>query len=44
MGTAIALSLRARGAYPSWPVTLIVPFPLGGTMDIAMRALAEAAG
>src|SRR6185436_13776010 len=30
-------------AYPEKPVTLIVPWPAGGSTDIAMRTIAEAA-
>jgi tripartite-type tricarboxylate transporter receptor subunit TctC len=30
--------------FPTRPVTLIVPWPAGGTTDVAMRALAAAAG
>ena len=35
---------RAQGAFPNRPVTLIVPFPAGGTTDVTMRVLAEVAG
>src|SRR5687767_9016585 len=31
-------------AYPSRPITLIVPWPAGGQTDITMRILAELAG
>lgn len=34
----------AAQRYPERPVTLIVPWPPGGSTDLAMRALAEAAG
>jgi len=45
---AVALALIAAGSvaqaqnFPSRPVTLIVPWPAGGTTDIVMRALATA--
>lgn len=46
---AIALMLCAFGAglsraqeFPARPVTLVVPWPAGGTTDIGMRALASA--
>ena len=46
---ALALAALALGGsalaqdYPAKPVTLIVPWPAGGSTDVAMRAIAEAA-
>jgi tripartite-type tricarboxylate transporter receptor subunit TctC len=34
----------AADTFPSKPITLIVPWPAGGSTDISMRAMAEAAG
>jgi tripartite-type tricarboxylate transporter receptor subunit TctC len=48
--TALALSLFALLApayadnYPSRPITLIVPFPPGGSTDVAARIMAERMG
>jgi len=48
-GTLIAVFVLAAGAsapnaqnFPARPVTLIVPWPAGGTTDVVMRALATA--
>ena len=41
------LGLSGKGSsaaeFPTRPVTLIVPWPAGGTTDVSMRVLAEAA-
>ncbi|MBL6457559.1 tripartite tricarboxylate transporter substrate binding protein [Belnapia sp. T6] len=34
---------RAQSGFPNRPITLIVPFPPGGTTDVTLRALAEGA-
>lgn len=39
-----AFALAQPSAYPTRPITLIVPWPAGGQTDITMRILAELAG
>jgi tripartite-type tricarboxylate transporter receptor subunit TctC len=39
--TAVTATARAQD-FPAKPVTLIVPWPAGGSTDLAMRALADA--
>jgi tripartite-type tricarboxylate transporter receptor subunit TctC len=40
---AAPAALRAQPRFPDRPITVLVPFPAGGTTDVQMRALAEAA-
>ena len=42
LGTLIAAGAGAQD-YPTKPVTLIVPWPAGGSTDISMRAIADSA-
>ena len=39
---AVAPGLRAQAAYPSKPLTMVVPFPPGGVADTVGRPVAEA--
>ena len=45
LATLGALFCASAGAqeYPTKPITLIVPWPAGGSTDIAMRAIADSA-
>lgn len=38
---AVAPAVVFAQAYPTKPITLIVPWPAGGSSDVAMRAMAE---
>jgi len=43
VSTTFALEVRAQD-FPAKPITVIVPFPAGGSTDITLRAIAEVAG
>jgi tripartite-type tricarboxylate transporter receptor subunit TctC len=42
VAVALSLAAHAQDAYPSKPITLVVPFPPGGVADIVGRPFAEA--
>ncbi|HVQ66327.1 MAG TPA: tripartite tricarboxylate transporter substrate binding protein, partial [Bradyrhizobium sp.] len=42
IGMLISAAVGAQ-EYPTKPITLIVPWPAGGSTDISMRAIAESA-
>jgi tripartite-type tricarboxylate transporter receptor subunit TctC len=43
--TALGLALpglaRAQGGYPAQPIRIVIPFAAGGTLDVAVRPLAQ---
>ena len=41
---ALGAGAQAQTAYPSRPITLVVPYPAGGTADLLCRFAAERAG
>jgi tripartite-type tricarboxylate transporter receptor subunit TctC len=43
MLAAVSGTVLAQADYPSKPITLIVPWPAGGSTDIVMRSIAEVA-
>lgn len=44
MGSAIALPALAQARFPTRPITLVVPFPPGGAVDNAARAISDRLG
>ncbi|WP_072386001.1 tripartite tricarboxylate transporter substrate binding protein [Hyphomicrobium sp. CS1BSMeth3] len=40
---AATATMAAAQSYPTKPITMIVPWPAGGSTDVAMRAIAEGA-
>ncbi|MBE2263960.1 MAG: tripartite tricarboxylate transporter substrate binding protein [Burkholderiaceae bacterium] len=44
VGALAAPALRAQGAYPTKPVTIVVPYPAGGASDVGARMLSTELG
>lgn len=41
LGACSSASIQAQGAYPSRPISMIVPFPAGGPTDLVARVIAQ---
>ena len=41
---ALGMASAAAQDYPVKPITLIIPWPAGGSTDVVLRAVADAAG
>lgn len=44
MGAAVLPAVAQEGAYPTKPITLVVPFPAGGATDVLGRVIAKKLG